>query len=261
MLSLLIDSPEVVITLVLVLWMICRWSLVPADRTRTEWMLVMSCLAVPLGGLAHAVANYLSQVRPLKYDEYVYQIDALFGQPSFVLGRWVQAHFALRVLISVSYQLTPMVIVGVFALYLWGRSKEESLCVLRVFLLNLASAPLFYLLFPVCGPMFAFPGFPYIEPHLLAPHTVLLTAAPNAVPSIHMSSALLILWFLRPWRWASALGWLFLALTVLATLAGGEHYLFDLLCAIPYTVAVYRISYRLEAVPVEDQTPLTTTAI
>lgn len=245
--SFLIESPQVVTMLVLIPWMIGRWFIRPSDRKRTEWMLVASCLAVPLGGLAQVIANVLSLIRPLKYDEYVYQMDRFFGQPSFVLGRWVQAHFALRVLISVSYHILPMAMVGVFAVWLWECPGEETLGVLRVFLLNLCAAPLFYLIFPVCGPLFAFPHFPYIQPHLLAPHLLKLAAAPNGVPSVHASSALLCLWFLRRWRWGMVIGTIFLALTVLATLSGGEHYLFDLLCAVPYSLAVYRVGYRVHA--------------
>ena len=91
-----------------------------------------------------------------------------------------------------------------------------------------------YLLFPVCGPGYAFPALPG---PLLA-HPFLLHAAPNGVPSGHTSSALLILALLWPWKWARLFGFLFLGLTVFATLGSGQHYFFDLLCAVPYAAGV-----------------------
>jgi membrane-associated phospholipid phosphatase len=53
-----------------------------------------------------------------------------------------------------------------------------------------------------------------------------------------MSSALLIFWFLMPWPWGRAIGGIYLGLMVLATLGSGQHYLFDLICAVPYATLV-----------------------
>lgn len=242
-----IGSPEVALSFVLILWIAARWFLRPADRKRTEWMLAFSCLAGFSGGLLLAIATALSRIRPYKYDEFVCRIDSLFGQPSWALGRWVAAHSWLRCLMIFSYQIIPIIIISVFAIYLWGRSEGEALQVIRVFTLNVCAAPLFYLLFPVCGPVFAFPHFPYAAPHNLVPHLIRLNAAPNGVPSVHASCALLILWFLRHWWWGRIAGAIFLALTVVATMGGGQHYLFDLLCSVPYTVAVYLVAVRSEA--------------
>jgi hypothetical protein len=237
----LITYPSVILTLVLILWLTARWSLAPSDRKRTEWMLVVAALAVPADGIAQGLANSLSCLRLLKYDEFVYNFDALLGQPSFVLGRLVEHHTLLMIIVSVSYGLLPMAILGTFAAYLWGRSQAESLVVLRTFILNLlASVPL-YLLFPVCGPKAAFAHFPNQAPFHLTPHLLRLAATPNGVPSVHTSSALLIFWFLRRWRWGACTGFIFLALTVLATLGSGQHYLFDLLAAVPYAVLIFQV--------------------
>ncbi|HTF69672.1 MAG TPA: hypothetical protein VK638_44040, partial [Edaphobacter sp.] len=63
-----IAYPAVALTLPLVLAIAARWSIVPADRKRTEWLLVAATLVVPLGATAEAIANLLSRIRPLKYD-------------------------------------------------------------------------------------------------------------------------------------------------------------------------------------------------
>jgi PAP2 superfamily len=55
-----------------------------------------------------------------------------------------------------------------------------------------------------------------------------------------MTAALLILWFARHWIAGRLLSVAFLVLTVLSTLGAGEHYLFDLIVAVPYSAAVCR---------------------
>jgi membrane-associated phospholipid phosphatase len=49
---------------------------------------------------------------------------------------------------------------------------------------------------------------------------------------------MLILWFLWPWKVGRIFGLLYLALIVFATLGSGQHYLFDLIVAIPYTATI-----------------------
>jgi len=259
-LILLVSYPGQVLSFFLALALMARRVLVSIDRKRTEWLLGATMVAVPLGMIAEFFVERLSWLCPLKYDQYVYRIDSRYGQPSFVLGRAVYPHLWLRVFLGDSYALLPLVIVGVFAVTLWRCSEAEALGVARAFAVNLLAAVPLYLLFPVCGPKFAFVNFPYQQPLHLAPHLIALGAAPNGIPSVHMSSALLIAWFLRHWSWGRIAGGTYLVLTVLATLGLGQHYVFDLLCGVPYAIAVYWISYRIDAVPVEDQTPLTTTA-
>lgn len=194
--------------------------------------------------MAEGIAKLLSDLRPLKYDLFVYKFDRLFGEPSFAIGRTVNHHEALILLVSVSYGLLPIGMLAVFGVYLWLKSENDCIQILTTFVLNLFAAVPFYLLFPVCGPAFAFRGFPFTEPRV-SPRMLALNAAPNGVPSVHTSTALLILWFLWDWRWGRILGIIFLVLTILATLGSGQHYVFDLICALPYAAIVYFVSHRL----------------
>jgi hypothetical protein len=235
----LITYPAIALTLPLLLAVAARWSMVPGDRKRTEWLLVAAVLATPLGAFAEGIAIALSRLRPLKYDLYVYRIDQLFGEPSFVLGSLVYHHRALMILVSITYGILPVVILGVFALYLY--SGGEALQVLYTFVVNMLAAVPLYLLFPVCGPAFAFTNFPK-RPGTLIAHPLAISAAPNGVPSVHTSSALLILWFVWPWKWARGPACAFLLLTMFATMGSGQHYFFDLLCAVPYAMAVYWVT-------------------
>lgn len=59
----------------------------------------------------------------------------------------------------------------------------------------------------------------------------------NCMPSMHLAWALLIAWNARSWR-LRALLWPYVVIVTTATLATGEHYLVDLLAAIPYTVLI-----------------------
>jgi hypothetical protein len=103
-----------------------------------------------------------------------------------------------------------------------------------------------YQLLPAAGPVHVFHGFPNG-----LPAQVSLTAEPlpwiprNAIPSLHTAWALLVYWavakYSRPVRWAAAV---FVLLTLLATLGFGEHYLIDLVVAVPFAVAVQAFCAR-----------------
>ena len=134
--------------------------------------------------------------------------------------------------------MLPVVIVCVFGVYLWKRPEKQALKVYLTFFINLVAAVPLYMLLPACGPKYTFQGYPLIQPLHIVPRPILSMAPPNCVPSVHTSGALLILWFLMPWKWGRIFGSVYLILIVIATLGLGEHYLFDLVCAVPYTAAV-----------------------
>ncbi len=244
----LVAFPSVAVAVLVILGSIWRWSNTPADRRRTEYVLVATIFSLILNSIAEGVVNRISSLRPLKYDLYVFRIDALFGEPSFRLGRLAERYLFLHDLVSVSYEILPMVLVAVFTVYLYLRPTQEVKLLLWCFTANLFLAVPLYLLFPVCGPAFAFPTFPHLAavPH---PHPVTLSAPPNGVPSVHMSSALLVLWLLRRWRVGLVCGAAFVALTAFATLGSGQHYLFDLLCAVPFACGVYLLAARSFLIP------------
>ncbi|MGA7521028.1 MAG: phosphatase PAP2 family protein [Acidobacteriaceae bacterium] len=93
----------------------------------------------------------------------------------------------------------------------------------RAWILAALLAPFFYAAFPAVGPA-----------HLGDP-----TAPRNCIPSLHMTWALLcVVYVARPWRWVAVS---FAGLTALATLGTGEHYLIDLVVAVPYTWGICRL--------------------
>jgi hypothetical protein len=78
-----------------------------------------------------------------------------------------------------------------------------------------------------------------------------MKAAPLARSSAARSQ-IADLWLLRHWKAGRIFGAVFLALTILATLGLGEHYIFDLFCAVPYAAIVLWIaglSYKSVVLP------------
>jgi hypothetical protein len=224
----LVNHFELLIALALIVFAVAQMR---SDVDRSAKLFLLTVFGAPLMLPAQYIALQLNKLCPVKYDLYIYKVDGIFGQPSFALG-----HLHHAPLIVVTYNSLGMVIICACAVYMWQRPNETA-TVLKTFALNLFLALPIYLLIPVCGPNYAFRGFPAL-PGPIAAHPVTISAAPNGIPSVHTSTALLILWFLRHWPLGRAFGAVFLALTVLATLGSGEHYFFDLLCAVPYAAGV-----------------------
>lgn len=218
-----------------------RWFAVPQDRRRTEFLLAVTVLMEPLAMISEAAANAMSSIRPLKYDAYLFHFDSIFGSPSFRIGQLVFAHTWMIVTLALVYGLLPVATVAAFALCLYRDSEAEAAVFVRALIVMILAGVPIYLLFPASGPVYAFPSFPAL-PHAVPLQPLALSAPPNAVPSGHCAAALVIFWFLRKWGWGRIAGGVFLALTVLATLGSGQHYLFDLLAAVPFTAFALRVA-------------------
>jgi len=98
---------------------------------------------------------------------------------------------------------------------------------------------------PAMGPLYAFPSqFPDHLPASVSLDAFSSTGVNNAMPSMHMSWALLV-WFGALELGAAAIGLAtaVVGFTALATVGFGEHYLIDLVVALPVvaaTVGLYR---------------------
>lgn len=205
---------------------------------RWDCLLIASLLTAPASMASVAIVRRLSLLVPLKYDQYVMGFDAHFGYPSFLIGQFISHYFWMKVFLAFSYALLPGAFLILYAASFRYGSVDDAQHLARAFFLLFLLTPLLYLMFPVCGPLYAFPSFPFNVPVHLIPHPVPLSAPPNAVPSGHAATAMLFLYFARRSRVGTVLASIFLALTLLATLGSGEHYLFDLFAAVPYAMAV-----------------------
>jgi hypothetical protein len=189
--------------------------------------------------------NMASLLHAKTFDLYAYAFDGALGfQPSFVLGKMLNANPWLFPAVKVSYEGIVLAMAALYAGFMARREKPLWE------LIELLFAPamvgyLFFSVFPVCGPHYAFavdfPNayLPYPMLHRLALESIpVLPAFPrNAVPSLHLTWALLIWLNTRGLsRWARLAAAVLAVATVFDTLATGEHYLFDLIVSLPFTL-------------------------
>jgi hypothetical protein len=189
--------------------------------------------------------NMASLLHAKTFDLYTYAFDGALGfQPSFVLGRFLNTNPWLFPAVKVSYE---GIVLAMAALYVGFMARREKPL---WELIELLFAPamvgyLFFSVFPVCGPHYAFavdfPNayLPYRMLHRLALESIpVLPAFPrNAVPSLHLTWALLIWLNSRGLpRWARLAAAALALATVFDTLATGEHYLFDLIVSFPFVL-------------------------
>ena len=181
---------------------------------------------------------------PAVYDLHLYAFDGLFGATvTKVVAIFVRSVPGLLTAVWLVYQsLVPIV-----ALFVVLQRNEQGFVqgkLLSRFLIAAALGYGLYALMPGIGPVMAFIDvFPYglpeaseITPGLFVEYDGLPR---NVMPSLHTAWALLI--FIAAWPmgpWLRLVGGVFLVATLTATLALGEHYMVDLIVAVPFVVVV-----------------------
>ncbi|MBZ5596132.1 MAG: phosphatase PAP2 family protein [Acidobacteriia bacterium] len=205
---------------------------------------LLAAAAFPYFSFVIALAlNLTSALHPRVYDLWLFAFDeALKVRASFLIGHLVANSNALRVAGVLAYESLPLVICWLLALEL--RSPERFAAgIVRVFVTAGLAGVFLYQFLPAVGPVYVFGAkFPDQLPAMpnIAIQPILLPrVARNAMPSVHFACALLVWWntaaFARVWRVLAAA---FVASTLLATLGFGEHYLVDLVVAVPFALAV-----------------------
>jgi hypothetical protein len=193
----------------------------PKDKTRP---LLVFALVLNLfyGFLLTVFMQREGSLFPWKFDYVLFRMDASLGLHAAAIARPLQG--ALRIPLYVVYQsMVPMMI----AWFLLTRYRQHRRSIIPAYAAELAVGPLLYAALPACGPLYAF-GAQWLHPAPATPAIAIrLTGIPNAFPSLHIATALVLVLFApgKLWR-AVALAFLFA--TGLATLSTGEHYLIDL---------------------------------
>ncbi len=150
---------------------------------------------------------------------------------SVTIYDWVSTHPIWHRVLRVIYDSLPLATALVLIV-----TRRRSECMAAVVLAGLI-APIFYVLFPAVGPAW-----------------VNVADAPrNCLPSLHMAWALILVVY-SPAR-VRALAILFALLTAFATLGLGEHYIIDLVAAVPYTYAVCLMAKRAMKARVHSRIP------
>jgi hypothetical protein len=184
-------------------------------------------------------------VRPTVLDGYAVLADRALGEPSWILGRLVDAGGpVLNAVLHWVYIELPLAAV-VVAIYQLRNVRTDGWPVhflMRTFLLLGLIGPVIYVLFPLVGPDFAFGsggrGFevggywPHTVPPIhLSPNAIAFddSTARNCMPSMHTAWAMAVyIHSRRGPRWLRSGGTLWLVCTIVATLGFGYHYGIDL---------------------------------
>ncbi len=184
---------------------------------------------------------------PTTLDGALYGLDATFGfQPSFAMGRSFRAWPIFASIASSTYFALPLGFALVYGLHR-RRGSASGGGVITPFLLVAAVGYALYFVFPVAGPVYAFPeaypGSPPDAEMVRSARSLVAPVARNCVPSLHTAWALLVWWHSRGLPpWARIVCFLFLAMTLAATLGLGFHYLWDLVIALPVTLTVHALT-------------------
>ncbi|MGB8010412.1 MAG: phosphatase PAP2 family protein [Terriglobales bacterium] len=193
-------------------------------------------------GYAVLLTNWL---RPRTYDAFLLAFDGSLGfQPSFAVGRVLRWGSNSWGLTTVAYYALPMVVSILYASHLASErgGERQRVSFLPVFLSMMVAGTVLYAVYPAVGPKHAFGElYPWNPPSLaqIAIRPMTATGLRNCMPSLHLAGALAVWWNSRLWRrWGRMLAALFLGATIFSTLALGEHYLVDLVVALPFALVL-----------------------
>ncbi len=246
--SLTVGNGAVIVLTAIGVWAGWKWS---GEQRRNALMGVgLGALLIVATKFGDVWLHITVLAGPEVLDQYVQLADHALGNPSWVMGNIVDATGSVgyAVLHWVYIEL-PVAAIGV-ALYQL-RKGWPSHHLVRTFLLIGLIGPVFYILFPVVGPIFAFGadgnGFqvgdfwPSVVPFDLTPSPMPFDDATprNCMPSLHTAWALALFLHSRQGpRWLRWGGTFWLVCTLSATLGFGYHYGVDLIAGVVLTLTL-----------------------
>ncbi|MFF8572325.1 phosphatase PAP2 family protein [Streptomyces sp. NPDC015408] len=196
-----------------------------------------------------------SETRPSVLDPYLATADHALGDPSWLVGRLVEATSPVGGgILHVVYGQLPLAaaLVGLYQLrHVALERRFPSHHLVRTFLVIGLLGPVVYMIFPVVGPVYAYGAeggqwavanlWPDTLPSIGAPHAVPFDEITprNCMPSLHTAWATTLFVHSRKgsrlMRYAGAF-WLVATLT--ATLGFGYHYGVDLVAGVVFALTV-----------------------
>jgi hypothetical protein len=198
------------------------------DRALRIMALIISILL--FGPISEAIMGAETAHTPLRFDYYLYLIDKNLGISGFLVARLFQEW--QRSLFYYVYESLCIVMIVWYAASLLARTGKSNK-LLVAYMVDFLVGPCLYLIVPASGPRITFgAAFPAGDPDV-SPVLVPLRGWPNAMPSLHLTTALIFVLFAGKNRAVQCVAWIYLAGTVAATLAF-EHYLIDLIVAVPF---------------------------
>jgi hypothetical protein len=184
-----------------------------------------------------------SQVLPQTYDSFLYAFDGLLPLPvADMAGQIFASYTGVSQAFSAVYY--SFMLVACLFMVNWGNGRLSGWLISRWIVAAVFGSGLYFVM-PAVGPAVAFDAtYPHALPDPAAVPLALFPASAtgyrNAMPSLHTTWAFLIA--IIAWRSGPIpriVASMNLAATVIATLGMREHYLVDLIVAVPFTVAVH----------------------
>jgi hypothetical protein len=211
----------------LALFLSLIWMLLD-QKDKTRPLLVFALvLNLFFGSLLNVFMGKEGSLLPWKYDHVLFAVDRALGVSAAAIALPLQS--LGRIPLTVAYQMmVPMMICW----FLVTRYQKARGSVVMAYVAELVAGPLLYAVLPACGPAYAF-GAQWLHPPAVQVSIVRLASMPNAFPSLHVGTAFVFVLF-APGKWWRAAAIAFLAITVMATLATGEHYVIDLVAGLVF---------------------------
>jgi hypothetical protein len=245
-----------------------RWIWANTAERRMRFERVRDAALVPLLCVATMVAvGPAIGMSPLTYDGLLYIVDTKFiaaklaAPPSWVVGRLFLDHSWMRAACGYVYNSLPLG-VAICLAFQWQDRQRKLWYPVDMRWLSVAlgvAGLLLYQICPAAGPIYLFPKqFPSMVPNLdwvVAAPAWLRDVPRNGMPSLHVAWTMLLFWNVRhrAW-WIAAAAAIYLTMTAVATLGLGEHYLVDLMVAVPVGLSIQalwlrtRSTFRLVAI-------------
>jgi membrane-associated phospholipid phosphatase len=188
-----------------------------AERRRQDYITAAVFLAYGIaGGLLNELIPHL---RPQTVDAQLLAADRMLGFDTVRIAHMLCGTSARFWTLSLAYMALPLAINAAWI-------AEQSTQLRRACIVAGCACFAFYCAFPAVGPGW----YDWV-------HGTAGMFPRNCMPSMHFGWALLLALNARS-RWLAAALWAYAALIALATIGLGQHYVCDLIAAVPFTLAV-----------------------
>ena len=214
------------------------------DRNFCKSYIFLTLIVFSLGIAKNNVLETSSLILPLTLDADLYKIDtAFYGFASWLYSAFVgNALSWWNILVAVGYTLLNLMLLLSLTVVL-REHRAGQLNIFRVLVVPFMLAPVLYIVTPVAGPPAYGTHYPHDMNFVLEAAKGMTEVVPsvrNGMPSMHFTGAMLIVLVMacltrKVYFYAACA---FAAITFIATMALGEHYLLDLIVAAPYCIAL-----------------------
>lgn len=225
-----------------------KWFGYQKTEQDKQFVLGFLCLTIvnlSLGSATNDALQLSTVLLPEAIDTDLIKMDmAYYGFAGWLYSSFESTPPLWQTLVYITYEFLSIFILLMLGL-VYRERKTVSLNALRMLVVPFLLAFALYCFTPVVGPRYAFgENYPHnLEAMLAYPAGGGVLISPtlrNGMPSMHFTGAMLIVLATaclsrKVWFYAACI---FATLTFIATMAIGEHYLIDLIVAMPFCIAL-----------------------